>query len=908
LASRATAGAVFVVLLFRATAFGGQPVAHRITDAADLLGGPAAQGEVGDFMLENGDIAIVIEDIDHPHGSGLTGGNVIDAGTGTDRRDELGQILTLLVEWPRQAVYDTVWVDRRAATGEAAIVARGSDSENSSIEVATRYSLHADERFLTIETTVTNTGESLEEYRAGDAVDWAAGEPFAPGYGSGLAGTVTFSEWIAAAGSPVSYGYTKASGNTYAEHGSGHSDAFVFFGDLASGCTASFTRYLAIGAHGLSSASDVVHSIRGQATGTFEGLVSDEATGAPVTGAAIDCAVNDVAPYTEILTDDSGGFSATLPPATYGLETTAPGYYDQWSSVSISAGDTTAATYVLRPTDWAPVSGDTLTVVMRPILSVPAIVTPGGDFTIEAEAPPSAAGWIARIRRGSLSYGVDVASASYSTDHERWFLTADVPTDVPCGMYDLIVEASGGITDTVGHSVSIQEPPEDGFYFVHITDTHLPTHLFSYEAGADTDTTEMDDLRAVIEDINIINPAFVLFTGDVVNEGELEDYLGWRVYTRAERLLSELEVPVYIVTGNHDVGGWQATPPPEGTARRTWWKFFGWPYLDSPPPGDGMYTQNYTFDYGGAHFIGMEAYINTWSYDHWRPEIYGDMSFTDRQMDWLAADLSLVDPSVPTILFFHYDFDHELDLEALGIDCALWGHVHYSSGSINERPFDLSTGCVCDGERWMRLVRVSGGALYPSEPVSAGENGERLRVSFDPANDGAAARVTATIVNDNPESYEHALIRFHVRADSMPYTTSIGSISETVVDGDVATCCVNVSIPFENRTLVTIYPAAAEPDTSQGATALLTRVHPNPARSGASIEFVLASPAHARLEIFDVSGRKVVTLFDGTAETGASRFTWDLRNDAGHGVASGVYFCRLTAAGESLTEKFVVVR
>ena len=51
-----------------------------------------------------------------------------------------------------------------------------------------------------------------------------------------------------------------------------------------------------------------------------------------------------------------------------------------------------------------------------------------------------------------------------------------------------------------------------------------------------------------------------------------------------------------------------------------------------------------------------------------------------------------------------------------------------------------------------------------------------------------------------------------------------------------------------------------------------------------------------------------MTLFDGTAETGASRFTWDLRNDAGHGVASGVYFCRLTAAGESLTEKFVVVR
>ena len=75
----------------------------------------------------------------------------------------------------------------------------------------------------------------------------------------------------------------------------------------------------------------------------------------------------------------------------------------------------------------------------------------------------------------------------------------------------------------------------------------------------------------------------------------------------------------------------------DGTARRDWWRFFGWPRLDDPPAGAPWRTQNYSFDYGPVHFVGMESYNN---YDRWREEIYGSDSFTSGQLDWLAQDLA----------------------------------------------------------------------------------------------------------------------------------------------------------------------------------------------------------------------------------------------------------------------------
>ena len=303
--------------------------------------------------------------------------------------------------------------------------------------------------------------------------------------------------------------------------------------------------------------------------------------------------------------------------------------------------------------------------------------------------------------------------------------------------------------------------------------------------------------------------------------------------------------------------------------------------------------------------MGLESYLN---YDYWRWSTYGWDSFTDRQLEWLADDLSLVDPASPTILFYHYDFDDDLtDLASLGVDCALWGHIHRDWGSIYDHPLNLATNNVCDGERRMRFLRVEDGTVLASESITAGEDGDRLRVSYDGANDGTSARVTATVSNENHESFEHALLRFRVPADSLPYAVSAGEITQTLVEGGVATCYVTFNIPFQNTTVVAIEPTGEGPPLPDGSAALLRQNHPNPTRGGTTIEFVLAFAADVTLDVFDVAGRRVRRLLNESIDEGEHEATWDLRNENGEEVAPGVYFYRLVAGGESATRKLVVI-
>ena len=51
----------------------------RITERSQLIGGPTALGEVGDYMLQNDQIRIIVQDKTFNRGSGVFGGSLIDA-------------------------------------------------------------------------------------------------------------------------------------------------------------------------------------------------------------------------------------------------------------------------------------------------------------------------------------------------------------------------------------------------------------------------------------------------------------------------------------------------------------------------------------------------------------------------------------------------------------------------------------------------------------------------------------------------------------------------------------------------------------------------------------------------------------------------------------------------------------
>lgn len=92
------------------------------------------------------------------------------------------------------------------------------------------------------------------------------------------------------------------------------------------------------------------------------------------------------------------------------------------------------------------------------------------------------------------------------------------------------------------------------------------------------------------------------------------------------------------------------------------------------------------------------------------------------------------------------------------------------------------------------------------------------------------------------------------------------------------------------------------------AGALLAQNAPNPFNPRTVIRFVLARAGHARMVVYDAAGRRVATLLDGPMVAGEHRVDWAGRDDAGHRVASGIYFYRLEADGMSLSRRMALLQ
>jgi len=581
----------------------GMVSAYEITSPAGLFSGSYAEGRLHDFMMENDRIAVVVSAIDHIVHYASSGGNIIDAGSSTNRLDAIREVYTYFDDdWPRQAVYDSLQiVDDGSSGGPAVIRTTGVDSNDSSLEVVTEYSLEADVDHVMITTTLTNRGSgSINDFELGDAFNWGECRKFAPLHGFDITGQTTTGPWLAGTADPVTYGYPGHYGDIWGPHGSTWSDMNATVADIGPGDTVSYCRALVVGGRDIASAATVIHEILNSPVGSVQCTVRNAATGQPLRGAIID-AYNDLGEiYLQMETDATGSAGTTLPPGNWRLVASSEKFIPQEVWLVVAVGGYESHDFVLPPklsldpkdpTLYRAI-GDTLTVIQRPLVNIPAIVVEGDILHIDCDADEATTGWGAALTRGAIEIPLDVQAASHDPSTLWWRLSCPVPQVALHELYDLRITADGGIDDVTLNAVKVIPAFKNDYYFIHITDTHLPTHMYYTESGSEKDRSEEIDLLEVMADIDIINPEFVLLTGDLVNEGELEDFLNWRVYTRAQALLCDFPVPVFLTAGNHDIGGWDDTPPPDGTARRDWWRFFGWNRLDDPPPGAPWYTQN----------------------------------------------------------------------------------------------------------------------------------------------------------------------------------------------------------------------------------------------------------------------------------------------------------------------------
>ncbi|MEK7330465.1 MAG: metallophosphoesterase, partial [Candidatus Eisenbacteria bacterium] len=546
--------------------------------------------------------------------------------------------------------------------------------------------------------------------------------------------------------------------------------------------------------------------------------------------------------------------------------------------------------------------GDTLTTLWRPLPNLPAFARPGDTFTVWANAGAGVSGWSASLRFGALAVPLTPAGGGYQATRGRWELGFTVPVGTPEELYDLVLTSDGTLPDTARHAVKVIPAYATDYYFAQVSDTHLPEHAFSSSGSFNTaDTSGMADFDAVIDDLNLIHPEFVIHTGDLVNEGELEEYLGMYEMGRAQQMISRLFAPMFVTSGNHDIGGWKPTAPPDGTARKNWWRQFGWPFLGSPPAGDPYHSQDFSFDYGLLHVIGMEAYINNGSYDSYMTNIWGAQSMTQEQMDWLAADVAAVPVEHAKLAFFHYDFGGTLgnglpaanfsqfnNPGALGLDGVIWGHNHgVAEGNRTARPFNLGLQAVIDGRRTFRIFRVSSGVMTPGPMHHSGGSSstptDSLTTTWSDANDGTRSRLTATVLNQFGEAWEHARLLFVLVDHDSSFAASGGTIAQILRQGGRANVYVDCTLPAGATTVVSVTPVAPlDVGPAAAAELRLEAPVPSPYRPDGGtlmLRYVLPREGRVRVTILDAAGRRVVLLFEGAQDAGVHALSWAGRGE-----------------------------
>ena len=78
---------------------------------------------------------------------------------------------------------------------------------------------------------------------------------------------------------------------------------------------------------------------------------------------------------------------------------------------------------------------------------------------------------------------------------------------------------------------------------------------------------------------------------------------------------------------------------------------------------------------------------------------------------------------------------------------------------------------------------------------------------------------------------------------------------------------------------------------------------PNPARGFTTVNYALGKAMSIRLELYDISGKRIQTLYEGMRESGIH----SARFDSGP-LSSGTYYIRLISGSSSVTLSTVVVR
>lgn len=87
---------------------------------------------------------------------------------------------------------------------------------------------------------------------------------------------------------------------------------------------------------------------------------------------------------------------------------------------------------------------------------------------------------------------------------------------------------------------------------------------------------------------------------------------------------------------------------------------------------------------------------------------------------------------------------------------------------------------------------------------------------------------------------------------------------------------------------------------------LKLNIYPNPFKSSANINFELSASSKVSIDVIDLKGTIVNSLFNGSLISGKHNMIWDGRNREGKQAASGIYFIRLIHDNQCQSRKVII--
>jgi aminopeptidase N len=309
------------------------------------------------------------------------------------------------------------------------------------------------------------------------------------------------------------------------------------------------------------------------------------------------------------------------------------------------------------------------------------------------------------------------------------------------------------------------------------------------------------------------------------------------------------------------------------------------------------------------HHIWLNEGFATWAEAYWQEQAYGMQAYHDEMAGAAytgGGTIYVEDPD---------DFNGIFDGN-LSYNKASWV-VHMLRGALGDQDFfdglalyrqrfEFSSATTEDFQQVME--EISGRDLEAFfQQWIYGEYYPRYRFSYDVTPEAGGSRVRMRIEQ----------VQTNAGVFTMPIrirmTTPLGQQWVTV-ENDRQDQSYSVLVPGQ------VLSAALDPDkwilrevvggsvtgTPDAPAALQLTAYPNPFNPSTTLRFTLPVAGPASLSLFDVQGRLVRTLVDGSLDAGSHEARWDGRDRRGRTVASGTYYARV-AAGSATSVRAVVL-